>query len=134
MALGDRDPSSLTHREIDATLELLGPAVVNSWTPTGSHEARNFENVDGVWLLPGTPYQDAETALNAIDFCVKTGTPFLGTCGGFQYAALALLRSRAGVASAAHAESEPSPMAAAARETIQSLTAHCSGPPAKDQK
>jgi CTP synthase (UTP-ammonia lyase) len=107
MALGDRDPSSLTHREIDATLELLGPAVVNSWTPTGSHEARNFENVDGVWLLPGTPYQDAETALNAIDFCVKTGTPFLGTCGGFQYAALALLRSRAGVASAAHAESEP---------------------------
>jgi CTP synthase (UTP-ammonia lyase) len=106
MALGDRDPSFLTHREIDATLELLGPTIVNSWTATDSDDARDLENVDGVWLLPGTPYQDAQAALNAIDYCVETGTPFLGTCGGFQYAALALLRSRTGVAPL-HAESEP---------------------------
>jgi CTP synthase (UTP-ammonia lyase) len=107
MALGDRNPSFLTHREIDAALELLGPAIVNSWTPTASVDGRNFENVDGVWLLPGSPYQNAETAFHAIDYCVKSGTPFLGTCGGFQYAALALLRSKAHVACATHAESEP---------------------------
>jgi CTP synthase (UTP-ammonia lyase) len=106
MALGDRDASFLTHREVDATLERLAPACV-AWTPTDSDEARDLENVDGVWLLPGTPYRDDRSALNAVEHCARTGTPFLGTCGGFQYAALALIRSRAGVAAATHAEVQP---------------------------
>lgn len=78
-----------------------------SWTPTHSREARELESVDGVWLLPGTPYRDDAAAYAAIDHCRRSGTPFLGTCGGFQYACVELARVLAGVRGAAHAESDP---------------------------
>ena len=102
VALGDRDPRLLTHREVDATLSLLG----GSWTATDSAEARALDDGDGVWLLPGTPYRDDDAAYAAVAHCLDTGTPFLGTCGGFQYACVELAR-RGGVAGAAHADSSP---------------------------
>lgn len=104
VALGDRDTQFLTHRELDAALALLPDA---DWVATDDPAARDLHGVDGVWLLPGTPYRDEATAFGAIRHCVATGTRFLGTCGGFQYACLALARDRAGLASAAHAESDP---------------------------
>jgi CTP synthase (UTP-ammonia lyase) len=104
VALGDRDPQFLTHRELDAALALLPDA---DWVATDDPAARDLHGVDGVWLLPGTPYRDEATAFGAIRHCLTTGTRFLGTCGGFQYACLALARDRAGLASAAHAESHP---------------------------
>jgi len=80
LALGDRDPQFLTHREIDATLALFG----GSWTATDSALAGTLDGAAGVWLLPGTPYRDDEAASAAAAHCVESGTPFLGTCGGFQ--------------------------------------------------
>jgi CTP synthase (UTP-ammonia lyase) len=102
VALGDRDPQFLTHREVDATLPLLDAA----WTATDSAEARDLADADGVWLLPGTPYRDDAAAYAAVAHCLTTGTPFLGTCGGFQYACVELAR-RGGVTRAAHADSAP---------------------------
>jgi CTP synthase (UTP-ammonia lyase) len=107
LALGDRDPVHLTHRELDAAFALLGPDVECGWTATDSREAQELDSVDGVWLLPGTPYRDDEAAYAAIAHCRRSGTPFLGTCGGFQYACVELARSLAGVDGAAHAESDP---------------------------
>jgi CTP synthase (UTP-ammonia lyase) len=107
IALGDRDPGFLTHREIDATLDLMPDEIERSWVATDSGAARELEGVDGIWLLPGTPYRDDNAAFDAIRHCLKTGTPFLGTCGGFQYACVELARARAGVTGAAHAESDP---------------------------
>src|SRR4051812_23988574 len=95
VALGDRDPRFLTHREVDAALPLLGGA----WTATDSAAARTLEDATGVWLLPGTPYRDDDAAYAAVEHCLDTGTPFLGTCGGFQYACVELAR-RGGVAAA----------------------------------
>jgi len=103
LALGDRDTEFVTHREADAALALLGA----EWTATDSRAARDLADADGVWLLPGTPYADDDAAYGAIRHCLEPGTPFLGTCGGFQYACVELARSRAGVTAAAHAESEP---------------------------
>lgn len=103
LALGDRDGQALTHREIDAALALFGGA----WTPTDSPEAQRLHEADGIWLLPGTPYRDESAAYAAIRHCRASGTPFLGTCGGFQYACVELARSLAGVEDAAHRESEP---------------------------
>jgi CTP synthase (UTP-ammonia lyase) len=60
-----------------------------------------------VWLAPGSPYRDDAAAYAAIRHCLATGTPFLGTCAGFQYACVELARSRAGLQSASHAESDP---------------------------
>jgi CTP synthase (UTP-ammonia lyase) len=107
VALGDRDPAHLTHREIDATLALLAGEVDCGWVPTDSAEARELDSAAAVWLLPGTPYRDDGAARAAIHHCLDTGTPFLGTCGGFQYACVELARSRAGVTGATSAELDP---------------------------
>ena len=107
IALGDRDPTHLTHREIDATLALLSGQVDCGWVATDSAEARELQAVDAVWLLPGTPYRDDGAARAAIHHCLETGTPFLGTCGGFQYACVELARVRAGVSDATSAELDP---------------------------
>ncbi len=107
LALGDRDPAYLTHRELDAAFALMPDGVECSWTSTDSPGAHELESVDGVWLLPGTPYRDDAAAYAAIDHCCRSGTPFLGTCGGFQYACVELARALAGVEGAAHAEADP---------------------------
>jgi CTP synthase (UTP-ammonia lyase) len=77
------------------------------WVATDSAEARSLDRADGIWLLPGSPYRDDEAAYAAIGHCLRTGTPFLGTCAGFQYACVALARALAGIDGAAHAESDP---------------------------
>jgi CTP synthase (UTP-ammonia lyase) len=104
IALGDRDPTYLTHREIDAALALIPDG---DWVATDDPAARELHDVDGVWLLPGTPYRDADAALDAVRHCLATGTRFLGTCGGFQHACLVLARDRAGLRDGAHAETDP---------------------------
>ena len=108
VALGDRDTGYLTHREIDAALATVpdrgASALGRDRQP---RRLAHSTTRDGVWLLPGTPYRDADAAFAAIRHCLATGTPFLGTCGGFQHALVELARSRAGVADAAHEESDP---------------------------
>jgi CTP synthase (UTP-ammonia lyase) len=107
IALGDRDVRHLTHRELDATLALIGDGVTPRWLATDSAAARALEDVDGVWLVPGSPYRDDDAAYDAVGHCLRTGTPFLGTCAGFQYACVQLARTRAGQGDAAHAETDP---------------------------
>jgi CTP synthase (UTP-ammonia lyase) len=106
-ALGDRDPAHLTHREIDATLALRSGEIDCGWVSTDSAQARELDAVDAVWLLPGTPYRDDDAARAAIHHCLDTGTPFLGTCGGFQYACVELARALAEVHGAVSAELDP---------------------------
>jgi CTP synthase (UTP-ammonia lyase) len=61
-------------------------------------------DMNGLWVIPGTPYLDADAVDLAIGRALESGTPFLGTCGGFQYAAVALARRVAGIANATHGE------------------------------
>jgi CTP synthase (UTP-ammonia lyase) len=107
LALGDRDPAFLTHREIDSALELFPQSAAAGWVATDSPETLDLPSATGVWLLPGTPYRNPAVAYAAIRNCLEAGVPFLGTCGGFQHALVELARSRAGVADAAHEESDP---------------------------
>ena len=41
---------------------------------------------DAVWLVPGSPYADDQAVLGSLTAVRTSGTPFLGTCGGLQYA------------------------------------------------
>jgi CTP synthase (UTP-ammonia lyase) len=107
VVLGDRDPRYLTHRELDAALSLFPEHAQAAWTATDDQAARHLEDACGVWLVPGSPYRDDAAAYAAIRRCLASGTPFLGTCAGFQYACVELARSRAGLHSASHAESDP---------------------------
>jgi CTP synthase (UTP-ammonia lyase) len=105
--LGDRDLRYVTHRALVAAVAQLPSAVEAEWVGTDTPQARALEAFDGIWLLPGTPYRDDDAALAAVDWALESGTPLLGTCGGFQYTVLALARGLAGVEDAAHAELDP---------------------------
>ena len=110
--LGDKDLGYVTHRALEAAVAQLPPGVEADWVGTDTPQARALEAFDGVWMLPGTPYRDDDAALAAIEWALDSGTPLLGTCGGFQYAVLALARRMAGIADAAHAEVAPEAEAA----------------------
>ena len=103
-ALGDRDTSHLTHREIDAAIAIAPPGVTIEWLPTPGARIDGF---DGLWVLPGTPYRDDDAVYAAIRTAREGGLPILGTCGGFQYMAVEYARNAAGVADAAHGETDP---------------------------
>lgn len=106
-ALGDRDTTLFTHREIDAAMRLVPDGVELRWVASDSDEARRLDSFDGLWVLPGTPYRDDGAVFAAIRFAREQGMPMLGTCGGFQYMAVEFAGNVAGISGAAHAESEP---------------------------
>ena len=95
-----------------------------SWVATDDPGARELDDVEGLWLLPGTPYRDDAAAYAAIVHCLDSGTPFLGTCGGFQYASITLVRTRLGLANAGHAEA----ITSAATVSPSALSRRCSAP------
>jgi CTP synthase (UTP-ammonia lyase) len=105
--LGDRNLEYVTHRALEAAVAQLPAGVDARWIGTDTPQARALDAFDGIWMLPGTPYRDDDAALAAIDRALDAGTPLLATCGGFQYALLALARRLAGIEDAAHAELEP---------------------------
>jgi CTP synthase (UTP-ammonia lyase) len=103
--LGDRNTDHLTHREIDATLELMPADVDARWLP--SPEAESAVEADGLWVVPGTPYRDGGAVLAQIRRARTAGMPILGTCGGFQHMLVEFARNAAGLEDAAHAETDP---------------------------
>src|SRR6478672_526823 len=102
--LGD-DRGHRSHQEINALVprlvEELG--VRATWVPTDSRV--DVTDFDGVWLVPGSPYADDDAVIDALHAMRKDGIPFLGTCGGMQYAVMEFLRNELGRA-ATHAESD----------------------------
>jgi CTP synthase (UTP-ammonia lyase) len=105
VVLGDRDSDRLAHREADAAIALFPAEVDAAWLGTEHAPGRELAAVDGVWLMSGGPYHDDDAVYEAIDYCIDSSTPFLGTCSGFQYACLGLAR-RHGV-DVAHPETDP---------------------------
>lgn len=102
--LGD-DRGHRSHVELNALVPRLADelGVGARWVPTDS--AFELGDFDGVWLVPGSPYADDEAVIDALRIVRTTGTPFLGTCGGMQYAVLEFVRSELG-RPATHAESD----------------------------
>lgn len=106
--LGDLNLDFPTHRELVAEVERLGADFTIEWVPTDSPTAK--ERVcaaGGLWVIPGTPYQDDDVVYRAIHYARENNQPFLGSCGGFQYAAVEFARNVAGIEFAAHAETDP---------------------------
>ena len=104
--VGDRSPSVRAHARIPQLIDALrrrdGVVLDPYWVPSAeAHE--NLEGFDGIWVVPGSPYESAEGAIQAARTARENNIPFLGTCGGFQHALLMLARDLAGI-DAAHAE------------------------------
>jgi CTP synthase (UTP-ammonia lyase) len=102
--LGD-DRGHPSHHEINALLPRLAheAAVDAMWVATDS--AFEITDYDGVWLVPGSPYAHDEAVIDALRIVRTKGLPFLGTCGGMQYAVMEFLRSEL-ARPATHAESD----------------------------
>lgn len=103
--LGD-ERGHRSHQELNALrprlLSELGAQA--SWVPTDGDV--DLSSYDGVWLVPGSPYADDGAVLRALTAIREGGVPFLGTCGGMQYAVLEFARNALGDSAASHAESD----------------------------
>lgn len=102
--LGD-DRGHPSHQELNALIPRLREelGVDARWVPT--YEPFDVLDFDGVWLVPGSPYKDDDAVYDALTRVRGSGTPFLGTCGGLQYAVVEYLRNVVGTP-ATHAESD----------------------------
>lgn len=110
--LGDFDPASPTLPAIEKSIQHAAQKtalhVEAEWLPTESLLDANFETraegFDGLWAAPGSPYKNFEGMLRGIEFARRRNWPFLGTCGGFQYALIECARNVLGVADADSSE------------------------------
>lgn len=112
--LGDLDPGSRGHKAIDDALvhaaAKLQIKLDSSWIPTSSLLAADgkklLESFDGLWAAPGSPYKSFDGMLKGIEFARRNDWPFLGTCGGFQYALIECARNVLGIKDADTAEND----------------------------
>ncbi len=112
--VGDYNPSFPPHPATGEALchaaVALGMAIDVEWLPTdsiGPSAATRLPEYDGLWIAPGSPYQNLAGALGAIRFARENGIPLLGTCGGLQHMILEFARNVLGIRDAAHAEYDP---------------------------
>ncbi len=111
--VGDYSPEVTAHRAIPRALELACAEAKSdlTWHWIATRElrdpARDLARFSAVWAVPASPYENETGALAAIRFARETRRPFLGTCGGFQHALIEFARNVAGLATADHAETNP---------------------------
>ena len=109
---GEYDPGSPTlpsvEKSIQHAAEKLKIEVQARWLPTDSLLDSNLDEklavFDGLWAAPGSPYKSFDGMLRGIEFARRRDWPFLGTCGGCQYALIECARNVLGIKDADSAE------------------------------
>ena len=112
--VGDFDRGKHSHWATELALfhaaAELGVRVRPRWVATTAVEEQGAESLlagfHGVWAAPGSPYASFSGMLAAIRWARESGRPFLGTCGGFQYALIEFTRHVLGVVDADSAEND----------------------------
>ncbi|MCS2162934.1 CTP synthase [Scandinavium sp. H11S7] len=109
--VGDFNPEVIAHQAIPLAID--DAAAVQELTAdydwvatTDIKSADDLVGYDAIWLVPASPYKNAEGAFIAIRYARENSIPFLGTCGGFQHAILEYARNVLGWSDAAHAETD----------------------------
>ncbi|HMH00220.1 MAG TPA: hypothetical protein VK555_02340, partial [Terriglobales bacterium] len=110
--LGDFNPEFRSHHATNESLQhaaaKLNLPVESAWISTPSvlepDAQRMLESFDGIWAAPGSPYKSFDGMLKGIEFARRRDWPFLGTCGGFQYALIECARNVLGIKDADTAE------------------------------
>src|SRR5579863_5630090 len=106
------DPASRGYKAINDALQhaaaKLQIKLDGQWISTPSlvspDAKKLLESFDGLWASPGSPYKSFDGMLNGIEFARTRDWPFLGTCGGFQYAFIEFARNVLDIADADTAE------------------------------
>jgi len=120
--IGEFSHTVVAHQAIELALPLtaraLGIRIEPEWIPTDQvRSTSHVAGFDGLWCVPASPYRSMDGALLAIRYARENGVPYLGTCGGFQYALVEYARNVLGWTDADHAETAPD----AARAVISPL-------------
>jgi len=109
--VGDRSANVRAHARIPAVIDALlrrdGIALDPYWVATPDVAACDLGRFDAIWLAPGSPYDSADGAIAAVRTAREQRIPFLGTCGGFQYALLEFARNVCGLPAVENAEVTP---------------------------
>jgi CTP synthase len=109
--VGDFNPEVIAHQAIPLAIDDAAAVqeltVDYDWVATADIKSADYlAGYDAIWLVPASPYKNAEGALIAIRYARENSIPFLGTCGGFQHAILEYARNVLGWSDAAHAETD----------------------------
>lgn len=104
--VGDENDAYPSHRELNAVRKMLGDDVESDWLATDGDRIGDLDQFDGIWLTPGSPYANDPAAYAAVRCAREQDIPFLGTCGGLQYAVIEYFRNVLGFPGASHAESD----------------------------
>lgn len=111
--LGDYSESIVAHRAIPIALQMARDSlkVDLQWewiqsSKLASPVDAQLKNYDGIWCVPGSPYENTRGIIDGIRYARTHSIPFLGTCGGFQHAVMEYAEAVWGI-EAFHAESDP---------------------------
>lgn len=109
--VGDYSHDVVAHQAIPLAIDdaaaVLEITADYDWLPTNEiNSDEDLVGYDAIWVVPGSPYKNANGAFIAIKYARENAVPFLGTCGGFQHAVIEYARNVLGWADAAHAETE----------------------------
>lgn len=84
--IGDFHPTYQAHQAIPRAVELatadLRCQAELTWLPTAQVEQEGeaaLADFDGLWCVPGSPYESMDGALRGIRFARERGKPFVGT-------------------------------------------------------
>jgi len=112
--IGDLEPERPSHKATNEALhhcsDHFGIDLEIQWLPTNSLEVdvdEKIKSFNGLWCAPGSPYKSMKGALNAIRYARVNDYPFIGTCGGFQHAAIEYVQNHLGLVNVQHEEYDP---------------------------
>ena len=109
--IGDYDVSVTAHKAIPLALELASKKISRSvefqWLNTDYFKLSSLSEFDALWCVPASPYKNTDKVLRAIRFARENNVPFLGTCGGYQHAALEFAQNVLGYREAENLEINP---------------------------
>ncbi|WP_171040834.1 CTP synthase C-terminal region-related (seleno)protein [Pseudoalteromonas phenolica] len=103
--IGDFDSQVLAHQAIPKALKLnTSQKVEYYWIHSSEVDLKGLSQFHGIWCVPKSPYDNMENVLSVIRFARENKKPFLGTCAGYQHAALEFARNALGYEQAGNAE------------------------------
>jgi CTP synthase (UTP-ammonia lyase) len=110
--VGDRSLDVQAHARIPSIVDFVnassGDPIEIYWLHSSSVlQPGDIAGFDGVWVVPGSPYDSMDGVLAAIHGARSASIPFLGTCGGFQHLLLEFARNVCGLSHVVHAEVDP---------------------------
>ena len=101
------DPHRSTNDAIAHVMAQEDQPLSVDWLSSADLTDDLITDYSGLWIAPGSPYDDLQKTINAIQWARENNIPCLGTCGGFQHMIIEYARNLIGFEDAQHAEYDP---------------------------